>query len=81
MIFISETFVKTVVIILLITNSLCTAKTQSVTTKYTAKKIVATSYKTLHKITKVKCVKRCNKNDLKAVVLWQETTKRRKRVT
>ena len=52
-------FVKTLVI-LLVAISLCNANIQSVTTKFTDKKCVATSHTTLQKISKIKCVERCN---------------------
>jgi len=49
-------------IILLFTISLCNAEILSVTTKFTEKKSVATSYTTLQKISKIKCVEKCNKD-------------------
>lgn len=55
-----EHFVRT--IILLLTISLCNAAIQSVKTAFTEKKSVATSYTTLQKISKIKCVERCNKD-------------------
>ena len=52
-------FVKSSVI-LFVAISLCNANIQSVTTKFTEKKCVATSHTTLQKISKIKCVERCN---------------------
>jgi len=49
-------------IFLLFTISLCNADILSVTTKFTEKKSVATSYTTLQKISKIKCVEKCNKD-------------------
>ena len=53
-------FVKTL-IILYLAISMCNANVQSVTTKFTEKKCVATSHTTLQKISKIKCVEKCNK--------------------
>jgi len=39
---------------------LCNANIQSVATKFTDKKCVATSHTTLQKVSKIKCVERCN---------------------
>ena len=47
-------------IILFVVISLCNAKIQSVTTEFTGKKCVATSHTTLQKISKIKCVEKCN---------------------
>jgi len=52
-------FVKSSVI-LFVAVSLCNANIQSVTTKFTDKKCVATSHTTLQKVSKIKCVERCN---------------------
>jgi len=52
-------FVKTSMLFCLVI-SLCNANTQSVTTKFTEKKCVATSHTTLQKISKIKCVEKCN---------------------
>jgi len=46
--------------ILFVAISLCYADIQSVTTKFTEKKCVATSHTTLQKISKIKCVEKCN---------------------
>ena len=43
------------------TINLCTATIESVMTRFTEKKCVATSHTTLQKISKIKCVERCNK--------------------
>jgi len=40
--------------------SLCNANIQSVTTMFTRKKCVANSHTTLQKISKIKCVEKCN---------------------
>jgi len=50
-----------IVITCLVTISLCTGAYQSVTTQFTEGKKVSSSYTTLHKISKVQCVERCNK--------------------
>jgi len=47
-------------IILFVAISLSNANTQSVTTMFTEKKCVATSHTTLQKISKIKCVEKCN---------------------
>ena len=47
-------------IVLLVTLSLCNASIQSVMTMFTEKKCVATSHTTLQKISKIKCVEKCN---------------------
>ena len=47
-------------IILFVAISLCYATIESVTTKFTEKKCVATSHTTLQKISKVRCVEKCN---------------------
>jgi len=47
---------------LLFTISLCNATIQSVTTKFTEKKSVTTSYATLNTVSKIKCVERCNQD-------------------
>ena len=47
-------------VILLVVFTLCTATTQSVTTKFTEKKSVATSHTTLTRTSKIKCVEKCN---------------------
>ena len=60
MAFLVEHFVRTL-IILQLTITVCNANIQSVTTKYTEKKSVATSHTTIQKISKIKCVERCNK--------------------
>jgi len=41
--------------------SVCVATIQSVTTKFTTGKKLSTNYATLHKISKIQCVERCNK--------------------
>jgi len=51
-----------ILIILLLTLSLCNADIQSVSTRFTGKKNVATSYATLQKISKIKCAERCNQD-------------------
>ena len=48
-------------IVLFVSIALCNANIQSVTTKFTEKKTVATSHTTLQKISKIKCVENCNK--------------------
>ena len=53
-------FVKTS-IILCVAITLCNANMQSATTRFTGKKSVATSHTTLQKVSKIKCVERCNK--------------------
>jgi len=53
-------FVAKSSVILFVAISLCNADTQSVTTKFTEKKCVATSHTTLLKISKIKCVEKCN---------------------
>ena len=47
-------------LILFVAISLCNANMQSVTTQFTEKKCVATSHTTLQKISKIKCVEKCN---------------------
>jgi len=59
MVLIFEHFVKTS-FVLLMTISLCNASIHNVTTRFTGKKSVATSYTTLQTISKIKCVERCN---------------------
>jgi len=58
-------FVAKSSVILFVAISLCDADIQSVTTKYTEKKCVATSHTTLQKISKIKCVEKCNQERLK----------------
>jgi len=53
-------FVAKSSVILFVAISLCYADIQSVTTKFTEKKCVATSHTTLQKISKIKCVEKCN---------------------
>ena len=48
-------------LILLVTIALCSATIQSVTTRFTEKKSVATTHTTLQNISKIKCVEKCNK--------------------
>jgi len=55
-----EHFVRTS-IVLLLTFCLCNANIQSVTTTFSERKSVATSHTTLQKISKIKCVEKCNK--------------------
>jgi len=45
----------------LLTMTLCMATIQSVTTTFTEERNVATSHTTLHKISRIKCVEKCNK--------------------
>ena len=59
-------FVKSSVI-LFATISLCNANIQSVTSKFTEKKCVATSHTTLQKISKIKCVEKCNQERQKGM--------------
>jgi len=59
MAYILKHFIKT--LILLGTFALCTATIESVTTTFTEKKSVATSHTTLQKVSKIKCVEKCNK--------------------
>jgi len=47
-------------IILFVVISMSNANIQSVTTEFTEKRCVATSHTTLQKISKIKCVERCN---------------------
>ena len=74
-------FVAKSSVILFVAISLCNADTQSVTTKFTEKKCVATSHTTLLKISKIKCVKSVTKKDRKAGAHWRDITRPRKRVT
>jgi len=60
MVFFLEHFGRT--FILLVTITFCTASLQSAMTRYTEKKRVATSHTTLQKISKIKCVEKCNKD-------------------
>ena len=48
-------------IMFLLTMTLCMATIQSVTTTFTEKRNVATSHTTLHTISRIKCVEKCNK--------------------
>jgi len=50
-------------LILLVSIILCSATIQSVTTRFTEKKKVATSHTTLQNFSKIKCVERCNKEN------------------
>jgi len=52
-------FVKSSLILFLVI-SLCNANIDSVTTLFTEKKCVATSHTTLQKISKIRCVEKCN---------------------
>jgi len=52
-------FVKSSLILFLVI-SLCNANIESVTTLFTEKKCVATSHTTLQKISKIRCVEKCN---------------------
>ena len=63
---------------LLGTIGLCTATIQSVNTKFTGKKSVATSHTTLQKISKIKCVERCNKEKQNGKCTLAEYDKRTK---
>jgi len=47
--------------VFLVTITISTATIQNVTTWFTEKKSVATSHTTLQRISKIKCVDRCNK--------------------
>ena len=47
-------------LILSVAISLCNANIESVTTQFTEKKCVATSHTTLQKISKIRCVEKCN---------------------
>ena len=68
-------------VISLVSFTLCTAIIQSVTTKFTEKKSVATSHTTLQKISKIKSVwKNVTKKDKMEGALWQVITKLLKRV-
>ena len=53
-------FVKTT-IVLCVVFILCNANMQRAMTMFTGKKSVATSHTTLQKVSKIKCVERCNK--------------------
>jgi len=53
-----------ITIAFLLTISLCNATLQSLT-RFTEKKSVATSHTTLQKVSKMKCVEKCNKERLK----------------
>ena len=55
-----ENSVRTL-LIFIITITLCTASIESLTTRFTEKKCVATSHTTLENISKIKWVERCNK--------------------
>ena len=57
-------FVKSA-IILFVAISLSNANIQSLTTMFTEKKCVATSHTTLQKISKIKCVEKCNQEKQK----------------
>ena len=46
-------------VILLLTISLCMASIQSVTTRFTGNKRVATRHTTLHNISDIQCVRKC----------------------
>jgi len=48
-------------VMFLLTISMCNADIQTVTTRFTEKKSVATSHTTLQKISKIQCVEKCNK--------------------
>ena len=52
---------RNITITILLTITLCNATIQSVMTMFTEKKSVATSHTTLQKISKIKCVEKCNK--------------------
>jgi len=60
MAFFLETFIGCSITFVL-TISLCTASIQSVMTKFTEKKSVATSHTKLHDISDIQCVRKCNK--------------------
>ena len=60
MTFFFEHFVK-LLLILLLSLCLCNAIIESVQTRFTEKKSVATSHTNLQKISKIKCVEKCNK--------------------
>jgi len=64
MAFVIEHIVRTS-IILLLSVTLCNANIQSVNTMFSEKKCVATSHTTLQKISKIKCVEKCNKEKQK----------------
>jgi len=49
-------------LVFLVIITICTATIKSVATKFTEKKIVATSHTTLQNISKIKCVERCNQD-------------------
>jgi len=56
---------------------MCTATIQSVTTRFTEKKTVATSHTTLQKISKIRCVEWCNKerkNEMCTVAGYNKAT-------
>jgi len=54
-------FLEYHLVILLMTVTICSATIQSVVTRFTVKKSVASSHTTLENISKIKCVERCNK--------------------
>jgi len=58
--FFAEYFVRTVGILLL-AIALCNAYAEFVRFNFTEKKSVATPYTTLHNISDIKCVRKCNK--------------------
>jgi len=47
--------------------TLCTATIESATARFTENKYVATSHTTLQKISKIKCVERCNQERQKGM--------------
>jgi len=60
MAFCFELFVRSFLLLACIT--LCTATIQTVTTTFTKKKSVSTSYTTLQNISKIRCVAKCNRD-------------------
>ena len=54
---------------------MCAATSQSVTTKFTERKRVLTSHTTLHNISKIKCVERCNKESQNSMCTLAEYNK------
>lgn len=54
-------FLEYHLVILLMTVTICSATIQSVVTRFTVKKSVASSHTTLENISKIKCVERCSK--------------------
>jgi len=68
-------------VVFLLTMHLCKANIQSVMTRFSGKKTVATSNTTLQMISKIQCAEICTKKEKQADAHWQDNTKLPKRVT